>query len=295
MDPRTKIAIIGAGRWGKNLIKEFDGQAHISYCLHNGNEETENWLKQNYPDIQTANAYQTILEDKEVEAIIIATPINTHYKIALEALRANKNIFIEKPGTETSKEMRELCVEAKERGLTIALGYVFLHHPIFTKIQELIKNQKIESIHFEWLKWGTFTEHPVLNLLSHEISIAIALGMTPETKSSYSENTLLKEADILETSFVTKGSKITTYLNRTSNDKKKTVTIKTDQNIYIWENNSLFTLDKNTQEKREVKIEDKRTPLNLEVADFLKNINGETEPKADGLLAVEVLKTIELL
>ena len=294
MDLTAKIAILGLGKWGKNLIKEFSKQATIAYCFHNGNTENSTWLKQNYPNIQITDSYEKILADKSVGAIVIATPIATHYELAMQALKAGKNIFIEKPGTETSVEMQALCEEAKENNLTIAVGYLFIQSPAFLKLKELIKNEKIESLNFEWLKWGTFLEHPTLNLFSHEISIMLSLGLIPDKKEFYQETKLVSDADILQIILKSGETKITAYLNRVSSEKRKTVICKTNKNIYIWENDSLFIVDPTKKEKLEIGIDKSKTPLALEVSDFLKCLEGGGKPKADGELAVQILKIIEL-
>ena len=81
-----QIGIVGIGRWGKNLIREFSKLAQVKVCVTTGNQKNLKWLRQNYPEVtHTTDVYQ-ILKDPGIDAVVIATPINSHFTLTKKAL-----------------------------------------------------------------------------------------------------------------------------------------------------------------------------------------------------------------
>ena len=76
----TRVGIVGIGKWGKNLLKEFSKISVIPICVTKGNSQNNKWLKTNYPKIKSTKNYYEILHDENIDAVIIATPIKTHFK-----------------------------------------------------------------------------------------------------------------------------------------------------------------------------------------------------------------------
>ena len=109
-----KIAIVGIGRWGKNLIRDFSKLVQVKTCVTTGNRKNLAWLQQNYPDIIHTTDIHEILKDPSVDAIVIATPINSHFSIAKKALESKKHVFVEKPLTKTVGETQKLIKIAKK-------------------------------------------------------------------------------------------------------------------------------------------------------------------------------------
>ena len=96
-----KIGIIGMGKWGKNLIREFSNFAEISICVTNGNQENINWIQKNYPKTKISTNVNDILNENNIDAIVIATPIITHYELIKKSLESGKHVFVEKPMVQT--------------------------------------------------------------------------------------------------------------------------------------------------------------------------------------------------
>ena len=103
-----KIAIIGLGKWGKNLIRDVSKISCVKKCSSLGDSKNISWLKKNYPSIQYTSDSQEIFADKEIDAVIIATPINTHYNLVKKALLSKKHVFVEKPISSTLSKAEEL-------------------------------------------------------------------------------------------------------------------------------------------------------------------------------------------
>ena len=110
-----KIAIIGLGKWGKNLIRDVSKISCVKKCSSLGNSNNIKWLKKKYPSIQYTYNLKEIFADKEIDAVIIATPINTHYNLVKKALLAKKHVFVEKPLSSTLSNAEELIKIAKKQ------------------------------------------------------------------------------------------------------------------------------------------------------------------------------------
>ena len=97
MKKLNKLGIIGIGDWGKNLVRDFSKISYIKKCTSSGKRENINWLKKNFPHIQYVNKSKEIFSDDEINAVIISTPIKTHYSLIKKALLSKKHVFVEKP------------------------------------------------------------------------------------------------------------------------------------------------------------------------------------------------------
>ncbi|MFZ1573335.1 MAG: Gfo/Idh/MocA family oxidoreductase, partial [Candidatus Kapaibacterium sp.] len=99
-----KIGVIGCGYWGPNLIRNFHGLPNAKVKtvsdLRSGRLD---YIKENYPDINTTEDFNDIISDSEIDAIVIVTPVTTHRELAELALKAGKHTFVEKPLAHTSK------------------------------------------------------------------------------------------------------------------------------------------------------------------------------------------------
>ena len=121
-----KLAIIGLGKWGKNLVREFSKVSNVIVCVSNGRKENVQWLKKNYPNIDYSKKFLEILENKTIDAVVIATPIKTHYSLSKLVLKSKKHVFIEKTISENSKNGKNLITLAKNKNLMIFVGHIFL-------------------------------------------------------------------------------------------------------------------------------------------------------------------------
>jgi len=286
-----KLAIIGLGKWGKNLVREFSKVSNVIVCVSNGRKENVQWLKKNYPNIDYSKNFLEILENKTIDAVVIATPIKTHYSLSKLALKSKKHVFIEKTISENSKNGKNLITLAKNKNLMIFVGHIFLHHPILKKLKEIQKQESITYLKFNWMKIGSFNEDILLDLVSHYFSIVIELLGSPKSIKILNLKKIITSCDIISIELkFSSNKKCIIDVNRTSNFKKRSVLITTTKNIYQWNDDELYKFNK-TKQIFNLILKPKETPLEIECKTFLKNLN----KKIDYSNSKKALKIVQLV
>jgi hypothetical protein len=226
-----KVAIIGIGKWGKKLITKFNSLSNVIYCCDNGGNNNLSWLKESYPLIKPLTNCNEVLEDNDVDIVIIATPTITHYDLVKKALNYNKNVFVEKPlsdSLEKSKELIEMSIKSK---LNLFIDNVFLYRNEFIKLKEQIKKNNIIKIIFNWEKYGTFKDSILNNLVYHDMYLLLDLfnlqnnNMKDIKIVECSKPIEKSRIDILKFKFNYNNVLIEGNYNRISEFKKKSIKI----------------------------------------------------------------------
>jgi len=173
----VNIAIVGCGYWGPNLIRNFyqTNDVKVSYVCDSNKEKLKN-IKKLYPDIKLSESYSEVLQNEDIDALCIVTPLSTHYKIAKEALLAGKHVLVEKPFVQTSKEAKELIELAKEKKRVLMVDHTFIYTGAVQKIKDLsLKGELGEIIYFdsERINLGLIRKdaNVLWDLAVHDISI----------------------------------------------------------------------------------------------------------------------------
>ena len=290
-----KIAIIGLGKWGKNLLREFSNVSCVTKCHTRGNQKNISWLRRNYPKVVHTTSIRDILTDKNIDAVAISTPINSHFKIAKNALESGKHVFVEKPMTSNVIEAKQLIKIAKSKNLNLFVGHVFLYNEIFKKIKKIDKQEFITYAHFAWKKFGTFDEDIFKNLLSHDISLILALFGSPNRIRLTNNVGFITTSDriSLELNF-TRNRKCEVSIDRISPHKEKSVTFLTKKNLFVWNDDELLRFDKRSQSFKKI-YQSKNTPLHLECKKFIANITSKKVSYDSSFLALNVTRILSKL
>ena len=290
-----KIAIIGLGKWGKNLLREFSNVSCVTKCHTRGNQKNISWLRRNYPKVVHTTSIRDILTDKNIDAVAISTPINSHFKIAKNALESGKHVFVEKPMASSVIEAKQLIKIAKSKNLNLFVGHVFLHNEIFKKIKKIDRQESITYAHFAWKKFGTFDEDIFKNLLSHDISLILALFGSPNRIRLTNNVGFITTSDriSLELNF-TRNRKCEVSIDRISPHKEKSVTFLTKKNLFVWNDDELLRFDKRTQSFKKI-YQSKNTPLHLECKKFIANICSKKVSYDSSFLALNVTRILSKL
>ena len=143
------VGIIGYGYWGPNLVRNFTGIADARvHAVADLNEKRLALVKSRYPSVEVTTDFQELLSSPDIDAVAIATPVSTHYDLALRALRAGKHVFVEKPLTETAKQAEHLIEEADKRGLVLHVDHTFIYTGAVRKMRELVDKGDIGDIYY---------------------------------------------------------------------------------------------------------------------------------------------------
>lgn len=230
-----KVAVVGAGAWGKNLLQTIDTLCNVFFVGYGGSDGTKLFLETNYPQVNLTTNLVDIAQNPLVKSVFIATPISFHYEHAKFFLENKKHVFVEKPLSISVEEINKLYSIAEAKNTVLFTGYIYLYDPALAKLKEIIGNQKTD-ISFVWEKWGTFGTPLTTNLLVHEL--ALAAHLLGELKSIA---VMVKSKDrlVLKTSH-TNGT-TTISINRRSQSKQKTITAVTeDYTVYKLQNSQLI-------------------------------------------------------
>jgi predicted dehydrogenase len=144
-----KIGVIGYGYWGPNLVRTFaEAQQGTVAAVSDLDPKKLAQVNKRYPAIRTTNNFQDILNDPEIDAVAIATPVSTHFEFGMAALKAGKHVWLEKPMTETSLQARKLCDEAAKRNLVVFVDHTFVYTGAVRKMGELIKSGDLGRVYY---------------------------------------------------------------------------------------------------------------------------------------------------
>ena len=133
----TRVAVAGLGYWGPNLARNFDDLAELVWLCDLDGAKRERFAAR-HPHARATGDFEEVLADPSLEAVVIATPVPTHYSLAKQALEAGKHVLVEKPPAMHGAEMEELVALAAERDLVLMPGHLLLYHPGVLKLKELI-------------------------------------------------------------------------------------------------------------------------------------------------------------
>lgn len=172
------IAIVGAGHWGPHLARNFNDNldSHLLWLI----DRDESRLKamgERFPAVALSDDIGDALDDDRVDALAIATPTSTHYELVLEALRRGKHVLVEKPLTHSLATAKELCATAKDQGLVLMVGHVFLFNNAITTARDYMTSGDLGILRY--ISMTRTSLGPVRtdvnaawDLASHDISVA---------------------------------------------------------------------------------------------------------------------------
>lgn len=144
-----KIAVAGYGYWGPNLVRNIQesGKASVVTCCDMNTDRLKQ-VSSKYPSIRTTTNYDDVLNDPSVNAVVIATPVATHYEFARKAMEHGKHVLLEKPATSSTAEAEKLVELAEKHSLTYMIDHTFIYTGAVRKMKEVVDQGELGDIYY---------------------------------------------------------------------------------------------------------------------------------------------------
>ena len=144
-----RVGVIGYGYWGPNLVRNFmEAQGSTVVAVCDLRPERLAMVQNRYPSIRTLTNWKDLLNDPEIDAVAVATPVSSHFELAMAALEANKHVLVEKPLASTSEQGLQLIDEAARRQCVLMVDHTFVYTGAVRKIRELIASNALGEIYY---------------------------------------------------------------------------------------------------------------------------------------------------
>ena len=176
-----RIAVIGAGAWGRNHVRTFSGIKDcklVAVC--DGRAAALDWVRASFPSVRTDTEAATTLADPEIDGVVLAVPAPLHASLAREAILAGKHVLVEKPFTLTVAEAEELLALPRREGQVLMVGHLRLFHPVVIRLKQMIQSGELGEVRYVYsqrLNLGVVRrdENAWWSLAPHDISILLHL------------------------------------------------------------------------------------------------------------------------
>ena len=312
MMKKLNIALIGCGNWGKNIARNLHQLGSLA-CIYDSNKKLSEKLSHEYmlPTFELNKIY----EDQNINAIVIASPAITHKDLAIEALKNNKDVFIEKPFCLSLPDAQKLSELATNKNKILMVGHLLNYHNAFIKMKELVKNGKIgvpQNIRANRLALGSIRleESVIYDLSAHDISMILSiteeLPVDVDVQSIHHHNNIGPDAVSVKLSF-SKG--LTAMINSDwmSPYKEHKFSIIGSKGSLIFNDtknwsekltyNPSFVTSKNLIKSlpiENIKIQENE-PLKRELKEFIDCINSRKRPLTDHKEALKVQTVMDMI
>ena len=310
-----KLAIIGGGYWGKNLIRDFHKLGDL-HTICDINEEALKKYNELYPSVQTTTEWNDVLQSDEITRVCIALPAHMHYKYAKQALLNGKDVYVEKPITLDIKEAEELVEIAKKQNKILMVGHLLHYHPAIQQIKKLVNEGVIGDIkniianRFSLGIFRTF-ENVLWSFAVHDLSIILALcgdQLPDSVVCNGSSHITTGIQDITNSILKYNDTYVSLNVNWLSPYKEQKLSIVGTKGMLVFDDvNKTLThipeyVDSHTNPPKAIKnneipiIFDKEvSPLTIECQHFIECCETRTEPISNGEEGVRVLKLLTYL
>jgi len=195
----VRIGVIGCGYWGPNLIRNFSQLKGSEVLICSDlNEERLAHMRTLYPRIETSTDFRRVLARSDVDAVVVATPPETHTQLTREALRSGKHVFVEKPLSTSAADGAAMVAAARQAGRVLLVGHTFVYTAAVNKIKEVIDSGELGEILYistTRVNLGIFQEHisVVWDLAPHDVSILnYILNRMPESVATQASSYIRK-------------------------------------------------------------------------------------------------------
>jgi predicted dehydrogenase len=317
-------AVIGYGYWGPNLARNVAECSQLRLeALCDLDPEQLSLFRRRHPDARAVRELDAVLVDPAVEAVVIATPPQTHAALAARALRAGKHVLVEKPLATRLQDALELAELAAAAERVLMPGHTFIYSPAVNAVRELIQSGVVGDVHFvtsSRMNLGKYNHDGVVcDLAPHDLSILMHWLEQPVVAVAASGSSVLRQG-VSETAFMT----LTFARGQTANVQISWLAPRKVRQMIVVGSQRMVQYD-DTASDEPVRIYDRgmdmlpptpanfgehqliyrtgdvviprvepREPLRLELEDFAHAIRTGEEPRSSLALGIEIVATVEL-
>ena len=178
----TSVGVVGLGYWGPNLARNFDRlpDAELTWLCDSSEEALERWGR-SFPSARTTTRLEDLLGDESLDAVVVATPVPSHAKLAIQVLAAGKHCFVEKPLAQSEKEAEAVVEAARAAGRVLMVGHLLEYHPGVERLAELVGSGELGELRYIYsnrLNLGKHRqdENALWSLGAHDLSVILMLA-----------------------------------------------------------------------------------------------------------------------
>jgi predicted dehydrogenase len=319
--PPLRVGVLGLGYWGPNIVRVLHdlGDADVVWAC-DLREDARVRVARRYPAVRMTADYMEILDDENVDAVVVATPVRTHHELAAAALDRRKHVFVEKPLAASVAEANDLVARANDVGVVLMPGHTFLYSPPVNAARELIRSGELGQIYFITMSRVNLGLHQsdasvVWDLGPHDFSILrYWLEETPAKVSALSRACIF--TDVPDVAFINlefaSGTIAHVELSWLAPSKLRRTAVVGSQKMLVYDDTSnepirIFDSGANVPDPEtfgEFRLTyrsgdilsprvDVTEPLELELADFCRAIAEGKEPLSSAQLGLDVVQMTE--
>jgi UDP-2-acetamido-3-amino-2,3-dideoxy-glucuronate N-acetyltransferase len=304
-----KVAVIGCGNWGKNLVRNFAHLGALAVVCDADPKKLEHVAKE-HRGVRVTDNIASVLNEPGVAAVVIATPSDTHFSLAKQTLQAGKHVYVEKPLARDVKHAEELDELATKKNLVLMVGHLLLYHPAVNCLKELIASGELGEVLFVKsdrmnLNMGRRDWSVLWDLAPHDLSMMCYLldCDAPEVSRVGGWDTQadgIVDVAYLDMAFPVGGRSIFGQVRNSWIDPQKLVRLTVNGqlktavlNDTVAENKlSLHSLTKEGRTLIEYPEYDDQEPLRLECEHFLECLVTGDRPRTDANNAYQVVRVL---
>lgn len=310
-----RFGVIGWGYWGPKITRNLDTLPHASVTnIADMDFHRLAPLKLNSPWIHTSTDAEEVFRS-DVDAVVIVTPVRTHYALARQALLHGKHVLVEKPLTDNVEQAEELVALAQEQHRVLMVGHTFEYNPAVNELRNLIQSGdlgRIYCIEAERLNLGLFRQdiNVIWDLAPHDISILLyLLGKKPSKVRVQAHANLqphIQDVAHLDLGF-DDGLNAHIHVSWLHPCKTRRVTVIGDARMAVYDDMNKVEMLKIYNKGADIHADpvvsyrygaitiphfDETEPLHLECEDFANAIRTKSQPRANGYVGLEVVKVL---
>lgn len=311
---KPAVAVIGCGHWGKNLVRNFFGLGVLRAVCDESPQVLEG-IKSLYPGVRLTSNVHDVFEDPEVQACVVAAPAALHYRLARQALAAQKDVFVEKPLALRVEEGRELVELAEKQKKILMVGHLLEYHPAVIQLKRIVDEGRLGKIQYVYsarLNLGKVrTEENILwSFAPHDISVILRmLGEAPSEVAAHGGsylNPTIPDVTVTTLSFASgvRGHIFVSWLHPYKEQRLVVVgnqgmavfdDLSADRKLQVYEHKVDWINRSPVARSAEpcvIPVEGVE-PLKLECEHFVQCVAERRTPRTDGANGVQVLEVLE--